>query len=799
MKINLLLILLFAVFVSTNAQNSNLFLQITTADKTSPEFATLFIKTNTPDSAIVHTAVLDESGKNDCTVRTNVPIIIIISKIGYAPYRQVLLPTQPTEKLSIELKLAATQLSELVVTHKEKLVKQEDDKIIVDAEPLSKLATNAFEVIQKVPGVIVIDDNIYLGKADVVKVFINGREMKLTGSDLAAILKGMPPNAIAKIEVLNTPSAKYDASSTGGIINIILKKGVRLGTNGTANIGYNQGRFARYFGGFTLNHGNEKQNNYFNYQYNKRNGFDSLNTTRFFPVNDTRLVQQSYTTTPSNNHYVAAGFDRTLNPKDNLANDINASIENANTDISSISNTKQLQNEQLLAAISSNVENKFRKVNINNTLNFNHKLDTIDGMWRNSFNYVFQNTNTNQVYANIASLPINSQNNGNGDILNDRHFISLTSDYNKKIKHGINVESGIKLDFTQNTSKTTFYTDNRLDNTKSINYRYTDNINAAYLQASKKFYGITLKTGVRVEHTNMKGRQTYPNDTNFIIRRTDFFPYVYLRRNLLKMFGSFELNGNLIAKRSITRPNYSILNPAIQYTDPFFLQTGNPALKPQFTDTYEFNISYNDYPIFAFGMDNTKNVFGKVVYQNTNTKVFTETYDNLGNLRQYYMRFVAAIPPGGKFFMVGGLFYNYQIYEGLYQNEKLDFRRGTWSFFAYQELKFTKNLIFSLSGFMRIKGVQNFYDFNKLGELTMSLNKKFPKKNLQLILTMNDVFYTMRPVFKINVGGISAEGRRSNDTQRIGLTMRYNFGLDMLQNKKKTDNNMNVFDMANPK
>lgn len=793
MKKLLLLFLLLSV-KSAFSQNISLEIVVKTDNGETPDFVTLLVKKSS-DSTLVHSGTLDEKGNTKIKIQSDQSYYISISKFSYITQNQLFIAKKSDEKLEFTLKNTATNLNEVVITHKEKLMKQDDDKTIVDAEQLAKLASNAFEIIEKVPGVIVVDDNVFLGKAEAAKIYINGREMKITGSDLAAILKSMPPTAIAKIEILRTPSAKYDASSSGGIINIVLKKGVRLGTNGTANVNFNQGRLPRFSAGFTLNHGNDKQNNYFNYQYANRNGYDSLTTNRFFNSDASRFFQRAYTTTPQQSHYIATGFDRTISPTFSIANDLIFNQEKSEPNISNSSTIRSLADEKLLSEIGSELKNESRKININNTLSVIKKLDTIGSEWNSSLNYIFSDANTDQTYRNIFSLQ-NTSREGVGVIENRRNIGSFTSDFTKKWKNNFKIETGVKIDILSNTSSSNFKVDEKIDNSQSANYTYKENINSAYLQGSKKFYGITLKTGLRMENTNMEGRQTFPSDTTFKVNRTDFFPYLYISRRLFELFKGFAITGNFIARRSITRPNYGILSPAVQYTDPFYLQTGNPALRPQFTNTYEFNLSFEDYPILAVGTDDTKDVFGKVIYQNPTTKIFTETYDNLGKLKQYYLRIVGGIPPGGTYFGIVGATYNYQIYKGLYQGENLDFRRGSWTIFTYHELKFNKTTFMSANGFIRIKGVQNFYELQNIGELSLSLNKKFPKQKLQVILTVNDIFHTFRPDFELKVGGISASGQRSNDTQRVGVTVRYNFGVET--NKSKKGKGTNIFDMVNP-
>ena len=168
------------------------------------------------------------------------------------------------------------------------------------------------------------------------------------------------------------------------------------------------------------------------------------------------------------------------------------------------------------------------------------------------------------------------------------------------------------------------------DEIRTSSYNYHESINAAYVQASKTLLGITLKAGTRLENTSMKGRQRIPGDTTFTINRTDLFPYLYLSRSLMKIMG-YDLRGYLVYRRTISRPGYQLLNPSQRYVDPYLFETGNPALRPQFTQNYEANISVDERPVFAIGVNDTKDIFTNVVYQSdTSSRVAYRTYDNLG-------------------------------------------------------------------------------------------------------------------------------------------------------------------------
>jgi hypothetical protein len=214
---------------------------------------------------------------------------------------------------------------------------------------------------------------------------------------------------------------------------------------------------------------------------------------------------------------------------------------------------------------------------------------------------------------------------------------------------------------------------------------------------AKTFYGFTLKPGLRLETTDINGRQLIPRDTSLSIKRTDLFPYVFLRHNLFKMFGT-PLVGSAIYRRSIKRPYYEILNPYPKYVDQYLFDVGNPRLQPQLTTNYEVNVVFNQFPVFAVGLNETNNIFSSVTYQDDVTKIAYRTYDNLGRNKELYFKVVGGIPPGGNYFGYVGTQYNLNKYEGLYQNLPLNYTRGSWLFFMYHELKAGKTLILIYAG-----------------------------------------------------------------------------------------------------
>jgi hypothetical protein len=248
----------------------------------------------------------------------------------------------------------------------------------------------------------------------------------------------------------------------------------------------------------------------------------------------------------------------------------------------------------------------------------------------------------------------------------------------------------------------------------------------------------------------------------------------------------YDLRAYLVYRRTISRPSYDYLNPFPRYVDQYLYETGNPSLRPQFTKNYEANISIDERPIVAIGMNDTKDIFTNVIYQSdTSRSVAYRTYDNLGRNKEVYARVLGAIPPGKKYFFVVVVQYNHNFYQGQYENQPLSYKKGSWTFFTYQSLKLGKHSQFSIHGFMRLKGQQQFYELSPFGSLNASINKRFLKDKLTVTLSMIDIFFTNKNNFTIHQGSVDAYGNRQTDSRRAGLNIRYNFGI---RKKEKEEN-----------
>jgi hypothetical protein len=435
------------------------------------------------------------------------------------------------------------------------------------------------------------------------------------------------------------------------------------------------------------------------------------------------------------------------------------------------------------------VANDGNTFNLSQGLSSKYKLDTTGSEWTFDLSYNYSPNNSDQSFINTFSVPPIPQNGGDGKIKTSLNFLSAQTNILYKFPEKLTLEMVLKSSIVGFDNTTDYFrttSGNRIkDIGRTSSYDYKENINAIYLQVSKPIFGVTVKVGARVENTNMKGKQFTPMDTSFSIHRTDLFPYVYISRNLLKIM-KYDLRGYLVYRRTISRPGYQLLNPSQRYVDQYLFETGNPSLRPQFTQNYEANVSVDERPILAIGINDTKDIFTNVIYQaDSSRSIAYRTYDNLGKNKEIYFRALGAVPPGKKYFIVAGVQYNHNFYQGLYEGKPLSFKKGSWSVFSYQTLKITPTTQLTLNGFARFKGQLQFYELTNFGSLNFSVNQQLLKKKLIISTSVTDIFLTNNNHFTINQGSVNASGFRKGDTRRFGFNIRYNFGL-----RKKEDNNL---------
>ncbi len=777
-------------------QDSPVSIKIINTKKEPVAFATIIV-TNRLDTTQQVKKSADSSGNARFNLLKSGQYTFNISAVNYQPVEKRVALTGNQTNFIYTLEQTGKTLDNVVITSQRPLMRQEDDKTIVDPENLVATSTSGFEVIEKTPGLFVDQDgNIYISSLTPASVQINGRNMRMSAADIATLLKSLPPGSISKIEIVRTPSAKYDASSSGGVVNVVLKKGVRIGMTGSVNAGMQQGTYGNQFIGFNVNNNDGKKNSNLNFNYSRRNSFEQILTDRIF-ANDSMLSQDAYTKYPGSNLYGSFGITCELTNKWELTYDATASYNQFDNNSENLNNLVKISTSETFSNSTNKVNNNGSNFSLGTGFETKYKIDSSGSEWTIDTWYNHTINKSNQLFSTRYDSPFPALFGGDGIANSDRDYLNFRSDLKLKMKNKFTFEAGLQSYINNFYNRSAYFREangTRTDDKSRTNsFRSNENINALYLQGSKTIgKDFVAKLGTRLENTNLRGRQLVPSDTSYAIHRTDLFPYVYLSKNLIKIAG-FDLRAYLIYRRSIRRPYYDQLNPFSRYIDEFLSEVGNPSLRPQFTNNYEANISVDERPILAAGINETKDIFTNVIYQadSSRSQAF-RTYDNLGKNKEWYLRGLGAIPPGGRYFFVIGAQYNHNFYQGVYEGNPLSFKRGTWTFFTYQTFKLDKRSVITLNGFYRLKGQQQFYELSEFGALNASINRKFLKDKLVLTLSINDMFYTNKNDFSIQQGSVNAAGTRLADTRRWGINLRYNFGI-----RKKDDSN-NMFNAEPP-
>ena len=330
------------------------------------------------DSSLVKADVADENGVFKIADIPQGTYFLKISAVGVKTFQSPEFGvvdsdvTLSTYKLTSDTK----QLNEVKVTAAKPLIEVKNDRLVFNVEAsINSTGSNALELLQKSPGVQVDkDENILVKGKTGVRIYIDGRPSPMSGKDLASTLKSMNSADIEAIEIITNPSAKYDAAGDLGIINIRLKKNVKLGTNGNVSLGAMYGKTPKYNATLNLNHRDKKVNIFGAYGFSQG---EWRNTT----YDDQILNRVAYNKVwqgiwRDTTHSAKIGLDYFINSKNTLGFSANGRISDHNGGGSSetfISRKGQTTADSLM--LFSRTSNPENNKNLNLNLNY-HYADT---------------------------------------------------------------------------------------------------------------------------------------------------------------------------------------------------------------------------------------------------------------------------------------------------------------------------------------------------------------------------------------------------------------------------------------
>jgi outer membrane cobalamin receptor len=732
-------------------------------------------------------------------------------QIQFIGYKKTQLPFTITPKLldmdlgNIKLEQDAAQLTEVEIRGQKQAMTMSIDKRVYNVDrDISIQGGNGLDVMKNVPGVSVDGEgNVQLRNGSPV-IFIDGRPSVMT-------LEQIPAEQIEKIEIITNPSAKYDAASSNGILNVILKKNTKPGYNGMVNLGV--GTNNRYNTMVNLNI-KEKNFNFFgSYNINTRGNINNGYTYR------TNLMGSEVTSyfkqdNVSNNFNIMQfgrfGFDWNMSNRNTLTISQAFNIFDMRLDDRQ-DFTFENNRELLLTKGYRDTEQRNYRRGFTSQAQFKHNFPkpgkelTTDLTFNSASGNAFSQFDTYNFGNDGILLPGNPELQRNQTV-SASNIYTYQLDFVNPINDTSKWEMGLRSDWRQDRSSLDVRLGNTPDNlfrdsVLSNNFQIDEFISAAYVTYTDMIGSIGYQAGLRFEQTHFTGRlldrdvtfqYIYPQGLNNL--QYAFFPSLYLNKRF-KKDSEIQLN----ATRKIKRPGWMQVVPFIMFADRQSYRIGNPNLAPEFINNIEFN--YNK--IFKWGSvltsaygKITENVITNYVYTyfdeiRQDSSILVSTFIN-GNLS-----FVYGLENTFKFIIIKNKFditlngnvYFTDISAASTRPEIGDLRnRGySWDAKAILSYKLPKEYTLQVNGSYKApqiipQGTTIYVHF-----LDFSIAKNFTKK-FSMNFTVSDVFNTKRWGAFYETPMFNQEFSRRWESRYARITFSYRFGeIDQSIFKRKSN------------
>jgi outer membrane receptor protein involved in Fe transport len=751
------------------------------------EYATLVF---TPEKGKnVTGGITDEKGKFDIAVPTGTYTITVEF---FSFHTKTLAKQTINQNLNLGTILLESDVQTLgeveIIAEKSTVEVKLDKKIYNVGQDMTVKGGNAADVLDNVPSVTVdVDGNVSLRGNESVKILIDGKPSGLVGLSATDALRQLPADAIQKVEVITSPSARYDAEGTAGIINIVLRKGKVTGFN--ASYSLTLGIPENYGISTNLNYRAKKFNLFSNLGYNYRN---SLGEAYFF-------------------NYLDSEDDKTseeFRDTENLRKSFNGNVglEYFLTDNASLTGSFLYRNAPGESNVKSDTylyttptESTREELNeedddlMEYALNYTQKFKKDDHKWTIDVKYQ-DNMEGNQSFFNeYYTYPTNNFIDAEKSSTNDTQKDWLIkSDYVLPLGDKRQFEIGFQANlkdrstdykvFEYNGSQYVLNTDisNLLQN--------NENIYAAYVQYGTKFNKLSALFGLRMEATDLKvdGQETveYP-DLNFDKKYTNFFPTLNVTYEL-----SDNENITFGYNRRIRRPHAHQLNPFQSRTSQTTIFQGNPGLDPVISDSYDIgyfkkwekvtlNTSiYYNYANNAIQMiresDPEDEINGIPIIYSRPINMSNE--DRLGTELSINYSPTKAVQFSNSF-----NFFHYST-EGSYNDIDYSGENFSWFDRFSTKIKFSKKSDFQLS-FMYMGPQETDQNLRKgMFSANAAYSLDVLKDNGTLSLNVSDIFNTRSREFYSYFGEFNSYAKMQWSKRQINLNFTYRFN----QKKKQT-------------
>jgi len=739
---------------------------------------------NAKDSTMAMYSASTKDGSAEFIEVKNGNYFIYIAQTGYKNYFSAVFiidDAHPSPTLA-PIILEAKSLQAVTITSKVPAIEHYADKTVVNVQnsPLNAVGT-AFDVIQHSPGIMVDqNDNISMQGKTNITIMIDGRITPLSGSDLANLLKSMPAESVDKIEFITNPSAKYDASGTAGIINIVLKKDKRIGANATVYAGYSQGIYPKSNDGFSFNDHTKKFNIFGSYNYSYHGSVNIIDfVTNFYSGSQflSRTTQHEYLKTPDITNTGRLGTDFFATDKTTFGVIADASVSKfVPSETTNTNEYDSADNEKSFSLTNSNSPSTTYNYALN--LNMKHQFDSTGRELLVNADYAIFNTAS---YQNIGtayydplgnSLGLNSYLYGN--LPGSLNIYSLKADYDGMLGKGT-FGAGAKSSYVNTDNNVHIYDGTNdlapVDTGQSNHFIYSENINAAYVTYGRSLGKADFQAGLRAEQTVTNGDQVTTGQT--------------FARNFWQLFPNISINDSigknnqlgLSLSRRIDRPTYNQLNPFSLYINPTFYLNGNPSLLPQnaylaqLSDAFKqvffltFTYTHTQYPITTViePFEGKPNIV-KQTEENLNS---SDNYTLNGTLQYQFTKWWSNTSSADIFV---------SHYSANIANSVLSTQRYTWDVNTTQSFIINKKISGDVS-FYYFSGFDLGYLFlGPQSNLAVGVQIKVLKNKGTIKINANDIFWQELTKGTTIFNGFNEYVFVKRDSRVVGISFTYHFG-----------------------
>ena len=539
----------------------------------------------------------DNTGKFNFRALESGTYNIQITFIGYRDYTQNNIQLQAGQALNLNVEIEPAEsevLDEVVIQGQRPSMQLGIDRKVFDvSQSMVSSGGSATDLLGNVPSIQVDMEGEVSLRGSGVRVLVDGRPSAMAGSDIAAFLQSLPANSIETVEVITNPSSKFDAEGQSGIINIVLKKEVKLGLNGMVNV--SAGSYDRYNAGINLNYRDEKFNYYGNYNFRtgSQNGGGYNNNFNYLNQGTTRSTSTEFG--GRNSHHAKVGLDYFIDRKTTIGLSGDLSIRSNHRgenlyyeyinlpDYTGTSERVSDQNEDDLGYdLNLNFQRNFYRKGEMLTANISYGRENEDGI--EDFFQEFTDPET----FDTKSIEDTYE---KGDNLN------IQIDYTLPFSEESRFEAGYRTNIRNSWQEQISDTLNTTTNVFERDYGYSnqfdleDIVHALYANYQNK---ITESLGFQV---GLRAEQAYLN-TEYVALDPDADGPTQGRLDYLRIYPSAFLTQKLGKEqqlqisytRRVRRPRGWQVNPFEDRSDNMNLRRGNPELKPE--DIHSFEFSY---------------------------------------------------------------------------------------------------------------------------------------------------------------------------------------------------------------